>query len=484
MRRGRWLRLALGLVTALGLAGCATNAATGRRQLNFYSEAEEIRMGREAYEQTLGEIPPIDDAALQAYVAGLGKKLAARSERPGLPWTFTAVDDAAINAFALPGGYIFVTRGLLTHLTSEAELASVVGHEIGHVTAQHGVNQLSKQQVAMGGLIVGSILAPEVAGASDLAQLGLGLLFLKYSRDDENQADALGYRYALADGYEVREMPRVFAMFQKMEQVAQSGRLPNAFSTHPDPGARKGRLNDRIARENPPPGEVAADALFARVDGLAYGADPRQGYFDRGVFYHPQLQFQWTPPAGWKHANESTRVVSADAAGTAQVELRLAEGESAAEAAEKFLAQEGVENPTSSPRPLRGVPAVAAAFTATTGAGAGITGRALFVEHGGKVFALVGLALDSAWRAAGAGIESSLASFARLADRDRLAVEPQRVRVVKLPRAMTFADFLRRYPSEVDPAHLGLMNQIDDPERELAAGTLLKRVEGRKVGDE
>lgn len=103
MRRGRWLRVALGLATALGLAGCATNAATGRRQLNLYSEAEEIRMGREAYEQTLAEIPAIADPALQAYVSGLGTKLASKSERPGLPWTFTAVDDAAINAFALPG---------------------------------------------------------------------------------------------------------------------------------------------------------------------------------------------------------------------------------------------------------------------------------------------------------------------------------------------------------------------------------------------
>jgi predicted Zn-dependent protease len=233
----------LALATLLA-AQCATNPATGRRQLNLYSEAQEIALGRQADQQITAQLGLVDDPELQEWVTGIGRRLAVVSERPSLPWSFKVVDNPVVNAFALPGGFIYVTRGLLAFLRSEAELAGVLGHEIGHVTAQHSVNQMSKQQLAAGGLLVGMIVSPEVARFGDLAQTGLGLLFLKYSRDDERQADDLGLRYMVGGGWEPRELPGVFDVLRGVGEIAGAGRIPNWLSSHPDPERR----NERTAR--------------------------------------------------------------------------------------------------------------------------------------------------------------------------------------------------------------------------------------------
>src|SRR5512143_1905314 len=167
--------IVLGLLAALAGPACSRNAATGANQFSLYSEAQEIQMGRDADQQVAASLGLYPDPALQAYVQQLGAALAAKTERTNLPWTFRVVDDAAVNAFALPGGFVYVTRGILTHLNSEAALAAILGHEIGHVTARHSVSQMSKQQLAQLGLIAGMIVSPEFARFGDLAQSGLGL---------------------------------------------------------------------------------------------------------------------------------------------------------------------------------------------------------------------------------------------------------------------------------------------------------------------
>ncbi|HBL27640.1 MAG TPA: peptidase M48, partial [Acidobacteria bacterium] len=180
---GRGLAASVALSALLLNVSCSVNPATGQQQLAFYNEEEEIQLGRESDEEIVASVGLYDDPELQAYVEGLGKKLAAESERPNLPWSFKVLDDPAVNAFALPGGYIYVTRGLLTHMGSEAELSGVIGHEIGHVTARHGVNQASKQMLAMLGVGLISVLDEDLGTVAGVASLGLGLLFLKYSRD-------------------------------------------------------------------------------------------------------------------------------------------------------------------------------------------------------------------------------------------------------------------------------------------------------------
>lgn len=194
----------LALIT--GLTSCAVNPVTGERQLALVSESQEIQIGRNVAAGAEQQFGLVEDEALQAYVHRLGTQLAQASERPDLPWTFRVADDPTPNAFAAPGGFIFITRGLLALLRNEAELISVLGHEIGHVTARHSVAMMSRAQLAQIGLGIGSIISPTVAQFGDLAAGGLQLLFLRYGRDAERQADELGYRYALEQGYDVREM--------------------------------------------------------------------------------------------------------------------------------------------------------------------------------------------------------------------------------------------------------------------------------------
>ena len=228
---------------------------------------------------------------------------------PDLPWSFTVIDDAAVNAFALPGGSIFITRGILTHMNSEAELASVLGHEIGHVTARHSAQQLSRQQFTQLGLGVGSALSPEIAGLAQAGGAGLQLLFLKYGRDAERQADELGFRYMLKEGWDPNEMPKMFATLQRVSAAAGGDRLPGYLATHPDPGDREAVAKKRAAEVNQPGLVVHREEYLAKVNGMPFGEDPRQGFFQGDTFVHPALKFRIDLPAGWKKQNGAAAVV-------------------------------------------------------------------------------------------------------------------------------------------------------------------------------
>jgi len=481
-----WKRWLLGLFLLPSLTSCSANPATGKQQLNFYSEAQEIAMGREADAQVTAELGLVGDPELQAWVAGIGKRLAAQSERPNLPWSFKVVDDPVVNAFALPGGFIYVTRGILAHLRTEAELAAVLGHEIGHVTAQHGVNQMSKAQLATGGLIVGMVLAPDGAAQSigQLAQTGLGLLFLKYSRNDEQQADDLGLRYAVRTGFEPRQMPLVFDVLRRVSELEGGGRIPSWLASHPDPEARRERSERMIAERSYPRGAVGEREYLRAIDGIIFGNDPREGYFEGSTFFHPQLGFRLDFPHGWTGANEKSRVVALHPDKIAQVELTLAVEKSASEAARAFLAQEGIEAGTPRRAGMNGLQAVQADFSVPRENASKLVGGAAFVELGGRVFRLLAVAIDEKAAAARPATSGFLRGFSRLTERRRLEVAPQRVRLVEITRDTTLAEFERRYPSDARPEIVALINGVDGPESVLAAGTLAKRIEGEEIGSQ
>jgi predicted Zn-dependent protease len=287
-------------------------------------------------------------------VSRLGRSLAAVSERPDLEWTFRVVDDPTVNAFALPGGFIYITRGILAHLGSEAELASVVGHEIGHVTARHGVNQMSKAQLAQIGLLSVSVAAPEAMGGAlgSLAETGLGLLFLKFGRDDERQADDLGLRYLIADGYDPHPMPLVFDTLRRVSEAQRAGGVPGWMSTHPLPENREQRIADQIAASGRSfAGTPTREQEFlAAVEGIVFGDDPRQGYFDDRTFFHPEMEFRLDFPAGVALVNRRDSVGGISEAKDALIRLALAAEATPAAALDKFLSQDGIP-PTAVPGP-------------------------------------------------------------------------------------------------------------------------------------
>lgn len=403
------------LIPALLLAACATNPVTGKRELSFVSESQEIAMGRQSVEQTRQETGFVDDSALTRYVAAVGMSMAKASERPGLPWEFHVVDDASINAFAAPGGFIFITRGILAVLNSEAEMAGVLGHEIGHVTAKHSVHQISQQQLFTGIFLAGAIAKPDLAQgvAGQAVQAGAGLLFLSYSRDDERQADQLGHRYMLHDGYDPREMPKTFKTLQRVSGGSEGGRLPGFLSTHPDPGDRVAATQSWADTVSSYAGlAVRHDGFLQHLEGLVYGQDPRQGYFENNRFLHPVLKFQFDAPVNWQGVNQASRVVVVQPDGEAQLELAPAQEASASAAAQAFMGQQGVQVSGSGPVTINGLRATAVAFSATTSNGTPVTGEAMFIEHSGSVYRFMGLTLASKTASWLQPLQAAIRSFA------------------------------------------------------------------------
>ncbi|HET9383866.1 MAG TPA: M48 family metallopeptidase, partial [Gemmatimonadales bacterium] len=315
------------MLIAGAVAGCARNPATGQNELMLVSESQEIRMGQQYDSQVVAAIGLYPDPALQSYVQTLGARLAATSERPNLPWTFRVVDDPAVNAFAVPGGFIYVTRGILAHMTNEAQLATVLGHEIGHVTARHTAAQMSKEQLATLGLVVGSIASKQVAQYAGVASQALSVLFLKFSRDNENQADELGVRYSSRANFDSREMANVMRLLDKLSSES-GGRLPEWLATHPDPGNRVEHINQLVAKSQTDfTGATVNRAGFERrLDGIMFGMNPREGFFKGGVFYHPDLRFSMMFPSGWRVMNSKQAVAGQSSQQDAIIELTLSEG--------------------------------------------------------------------------------------------------------------------------------------------------------------
>jgi predicted Zn-dependent protease len=470
--RKRALALALG---SLVLAACATNPVTGRRELALVSESQEIAMGRQYAEEVASSIGLVNDQALQNYVRNLGAPMAAKSERPQLPWEFHVVDDAAVNAFAVPGGFIYVTRGLLAHLNNEAELMSVVGHEIGHVTARHSVAQISRAQLAQIGLGVGSILSPTVAQYGDIAGAGLGVLFLKFGRDDELQADELGFKYALENGYDVREMAKVFEMLAAQAALAGGGRLPEWQSTHPDPGNRIRAANERVAalQVDLSSRKVGAEDFLARINGMIFGVNPRLGYFEGARFYHPDLRFQLDFPSGWKTQNQAAAVVGVSQAQDAIAELRIARG-SAAQAAQEFFSQQGIQAGSVTRGTVHGFPVSSATFTVNTESGS-LSGIGSFVEYDGSTYRILTYTLADKAASYAQAMRSVHASFDRLTNAAALAVQPVRLRIERVQQAMTLEQFHQQFPSAIGIEELAVLNGVGATEM-LRVGQTVKRV--------
>ena len=436
-------------------------------------------MGQQGAKEVEQSIGFYKDPAVNAYVADIGKRMAAKSERPNLPWEFHVVDDAAVNAFAIPGGFIYVTRGLMSAVNTEAELAGVLGHEIAHVTHRHSVQQISKAQLAQLGLGVGSILSSDIAKFGQIASAGLGLLFLKYGRDAEHQADESGFRYSLQQNYDVREMPKVFLTLGRMSEAGGGGRLPEWLSTHPDPGNRVKRIEKLLDTVRLDQRQLIVDRedYLRRLQGMSFGEDPRQGYFEGSRFYHPQMRFQLTFPEGWKTQNLPSAVMAGSPNQDAIIQLGLAGNASPQQAARQFLSQEGVQAGNMSTANINGLPATSSYFQAQTQQGV-IEGLVSFISYGGQTFGLMGYTPSGKLNTYDRVFQNTVRSFSELRDASKINVEPARVEIVKVPRQLTLEQFNAQYPSSIPLEQLAIINELEGPSSVIPAGQSVKRVVG------
>jgi predicted Zn-dependent protease len=296
------------LALILSAMSCAVNPVTGKRELSLISEQEEIALGQQSDGEIRMQYGIYDDPALNAYIESVGKSLAPHTHRKNLVYHFSVLDTPVVNAFAVPGGYVYLTRGILALMGSEAEMAVVLGHELGHVNARHSVRRMSEMMLAQVGLAVGSAVSETFAKISGLAGVGMQLLFLKYSRDDEYQADSLGVEYSRKAAYNPGDMIGFFGSLEKLGDLSGGRSLPGFLSTHP-------LTKDRIAKARTmllPTDQALArkdTSYLQKLSGLVYGDDPRQGFVEGQAFYHPEMTFMFSIPNGWAVQNTPAQVV-------------------------------------------------------------------------------------------------------------------------------------------------------------------------------
>ena len=448
----RWRTLAYGLLSLLLalLAGCAVNPVTGQNQLMLVSEQEERQLGLQTQQSVNDEYGVYADTALQRYVDSVAQPLARVSHRPTVDWNFEVMDSPVVNAFAAPGGYVFITRGLLAAVNDEAELAGVLAHEIGHVTARHSAHQMSQAMLAGLGVQVGAALAGDYGNlVGSLLEVGTGLLFLKYSRDDERQADTLGVEYATKAGYDTNRMADFFTSLQRQETLdgGKSDGVPEWFSTHPSPVDREAAVRAQTQQWR---GKLPAqsyktnrDAYLARIDGLVYGEDPRQGYREGEWYYLPNHQVQFRIPAQWSFEREGSQVQMGHPKKDAAILFGIEEG-TVDQVARAFVTSLQAQVQQSTEQTINGQRARRLLAVVTDG-----KQRALVMSHffqkGKDVFMFHGLAGEADFKRLAATLEQPAASFAPLTDRDKLDRQPQRIAVKQIGKATTLEGALQGY---------------------------------------
>jgi predicted Zn-dependent protease len=478
-------KLAVALAAAALLANCATNPVTGRPDFVMMSEEQELALGRKADGEVRKEYGVYKDSGLQSYVGRIGGRLAAGSHRPAISYHFAVVDSGEVNAFALPGGYIYVTRGILPYLESEAELAAVVGHEIGHVTARHGVRQYSASMAAgLGAAVVGAVVPQVGQVAQSVLDVLSNAILSGYGREHELEADRLGAEYLARAGYDPQAMIQVIRVLKDQElfdaEIArQEGREPRRyhglFATHPDNDTRLMEVVGEATRlARPGAAQVRGrDEYLRQLDGLVFGDSPEQGMVRGNEFYHPALGFAVRFPPGWRLKNHAERVQAASPAGDALMELRLLEkarGTPAELLRRRLQLSPGTEMDTT---PISGLPAAATTFQRS---GRPIAVAAVFL--GENAFLIAGTTRQAAaFNRHAPDIRGAIRSFHPITDAERKLAEPLRIRLVKPKKGDTFASLAQGSPlGRNAEGYLRLINGAY-PKGEPAPGQTLKVVE-------
>jgi len=485
MTRKRLLTIAKGifLVGAAILAvSCAVNPATGDRDLMLVSEEDEVKLGRQTDAGVIKEYGLYDDQKMTAYVNDMGQRLGRLSHRPDLEWHFKILDASVVNAFAAPGGYVYFTRGILAQLNSEAELAGVMGHEIGHVTARHSAQQISKAQMAQYGL-AGLSIGLQILGIPDissLAQLGVGVLFLKFSRDDEREADSLSVEYATKAGYDASQMAGFFETLQRLDPKSDKSGLPSWFSTHPSPEDRENAIRIQSKEMQRKTGlrdpKIDRDDYLKAIDGIIYGDDPGQGFAEGGFYYHPGMRFQFPVPEDWKVNDTPAAVQMVSKKKDAVILFSGASGTTPAEAAQKFVSKNKARVLQNEEIHVHGFPARRVLSDVTSQKGS-VRVLSLFIQKEEAVFAFQGMSSQRNFSQYEQTFKETFGGFEEIRDPKKLSVQPDRIRIRIAKRTDTVENALRALGVPDDKMKDLLILNGMAPGQTLPAGTPVKIVE-------
>ena len=486
--RIRIFTLSVALLMLGALSGCATNPVTGRQDLVFMSESQEISLGNQASQQIMQQYRPYQDPALQSYVNEVGQKLAAASHRSELNYHFTVLDSTQINAFALPGGHIYITRGLMAYLNSEAELAAVLGHEIGHVTARHSVRQQSTQQAAGIGVSLLGILLPGMnnPAVSQAVNVVGAALISGYGREHELESDRLGAEYLANVGYDPQAMLAVVRALKNQEIFDQklaalegrpARRYHGLFATHPDNDTRLKEIIDYVSQQKTTADKIERGRFLDHIDGMLFGENPDDGVIKGNQFLHPQLGFGVDFPTTWRVQNLPDRIVAISADNMVQLQMTLAQGAAGATAAQ-IVQKLGIKALSNAQRiGQSGIDGITGLTAVNTNAGQ-MAARVSVIKFGANGYVFTGIGKNNN---ALAKYDSQLIavanSFRELSASERAAIKPQRIRVVRLKGDIGWPSLAKISPLEtLAEDQLRLLN-ADGSQGPIPASRRIKVVE-------
>lgn len=479
-------------VTLLTLQSCSRNPVTGKKELIFMSQEQEIALGAQSHPSVVATMGLYDDTKLQNFINEKGKAMAAISHRPDLPYQFYIVDSPVVNAFAVPGGYVYFTRGIMAHFNNSAEFTGVLGHEIGHITARHSARQQTTQVLGTVGLMAGMVLSDKVRQMGDQAMQGLQMVLLSYSRAHESESDKIGVGYSGKIGYDAREMAQFFGTLKRLSDKSGQS-IPTFMSTHPDPGDRQNNVN-QMAQEyqkaNPGTYLVERDSYLRMIDGIVYGNDPKQGFVENWNFYHPELKFQFPVPRDWQYENTPIQFQMAAKDGKSMMMLTVAEGKTLEEAAQKVVKNYNFKVLENKNTTINGIPALAmvsqiqpeqqqGAQTTTAQTPAQdpktvVQVGTWLLQYNGMILAIHGMAYAPAFNDSYGTFRGVAEGFKTLNDPDKLNRKPERIRIKTVTRTASFKDTMKSFgmpDNRID--ELGILNQMQ-PTDNVTQGTLIK----------
>lgn len=478
-------RLSFLLLLVFLVASCARNPVTGKKEFMLMSESQEKALGAQSDPSIIQAYGLYDNQELQDFINEKGQEMVKVSHRPDLEFKFRLLDSPVVNAFAVPGGYVYFTRGIMAHFNNEAEFAGVLGHEIGHVTARHSAKQYSQQVLAQVGLMAGVIASEKFREFAYEASQGLSLLFLKFGRDHESQSDELGVEYSTKVGYDSHEMADFFQTLNRLQK--KSGQtIPDFLSTHPNPVNRYNKvhkLSDEAQADLDRSSlKIRQDEYLAMIDGLVYGDDPKQGYTDDNVFYHPVLLFQFPYPVGWNLLNAPTQVQMAPENGKALMILTLAAEKTLDQAAQAAAEQFNLAVIESQKTNVKGNPAIAMVSDQKPDPQAQQSGQqtdpvrilSYFIKYGEYIYVFHGLSLKSDFNKYTQSFKRTMTNFRKLTDQARIDVKPTRINIKSANRSGNLRTVFNSLGiPESDHEELSVINGMKLTDA-VASGTKLK----------
>ena len=431
----------------IGFIGCQVNPVTGKKEIVLMSEEQEIQMGKDAYPEIIAQYGLYDNPALQDYINKKGQEIVAVSHRKNLKYTFKILDADFVNAFATPGGYVYFSRQIMAYFNNEAQFVGVLGHEIGHITARHSVEQQRNQVLGQLGVLTTAILVPELKPFAETASQGLGLLFLKFGRDAEKQADQLGVEYSSRIGYDAQEMAGFFNTLKRIEQQSGSN-VPVFLSTHPDPGARfetvKSLATEWKTKLHLTQTKVNRNDFLKLIAGITYGKDPKQGYVENSVFYHPEFKIQLPIPSGWNYENDAQKFQMSSKDGNAVLMLTVLKNKSLQEGVNEIQQLYSIQPIESKKITVNGLNAISVEGNIEQQQSALHT-LSYIIQSGDNLFLVMGVAAVNNFSNNTSIFKSTLDNFKEIKDASKINKRQERIILKEVTQNGTLAQTLKTF---------------------------------------